>query len=662
MVREQLDQQAWAQVEQGENITRILLGNRKNDLNQLALLTAQRPTLQDLLVRDDREALPGYMETLRAGAGLDLIVLCDLKDEIIAQAGIQAPGSICAASNGGEIFVDRENGQARAWLLSAQAVARNMTQLGTVKAGLALDNELASQIGEQTGVEQVYFVGGDLVASSLAEPAQTLVDWTAEFGSASASKIGRGTFSAGDQVYYGVGAPALENGFSFLVASSVENQRQAQLRLTRMMLAGILLVALVGSSAGVFIARQINRPLGSLVAAADSLRMGDLNTPVTVQTGLREIAKVSSTLEDARSALQHSLAQLQEEKAWVENLLESIVEGIVTLDQYGRITYFSRGAERITGVQKEEALMRSCDQVFHPLEENARFSQLLPLPGGRGKILLRLKDGSQATIAVTGARLAPPDAGKARLALVLRDISSEEVMRRLLGEFLANISHEFRTPLSALAASIELMLDQLPDLNQAELQELMTSVQLGVLNLQTLIDNLLEGASIETGRFKVSPRVADLKEIVSRSIETMEPLARKYGQSMQVRFHEEIPLVLADARRTGQVLVNLISNAIKYNPPGGLIDVSTNLEGGFMRISVADQGQGLPAVDIKDLFVRFVRLEDENRRAEHGAGLGLSVVKAIVEAQGGEVGAQNREGGGALFWFTIPLALERIPE
>jgi signal transduction histidine kinase len=248
------------------------------------------------------------------------------------------------------------------------------------------------------------------------------------------------------------------------------------------------------------------------------------------------------------------------------------------------------------------------------------------------------------------------------MALVLRDISNEEVMRRLLGEFLANISHEFRTPLAAQAASIELMLDQLPDLNQAELRELMTSVQLGVLDLQTLIDNLLEGASIETGRFKVSPRAADLNEIVTKSMETMEPLAKKYGQMMQARFDGEIPQVLADWRRTGQVLVNLLSNAIKNGPAGGLIEISVSLEQDNARVSVADQGPGIPPDELPNLFIRFVRLEQVNRRAEHGAGLGLSVVKAIVEAQGGSVGVQNRESGGALFWFTIPLALEKVPE
>jgi signal transduction histidine kinase len=236
-------------------------------------------------------------------------------------------------------------------------------------------------------------------------------------------------------------------------------------------------------------------------------------------------------------------------------------------------------------------------------------------------------------------------------------VSEEEVMHRLVGHFLANIAHEFRTPLSALAASVELLRDQAPDLNPAELQELLTSLHLGVLVLQSLIVHLLESGSIEAGRFRVFPTPSDLVQLIAEVTQTMQPLLAKRRQSLHVEMPASLPLVEADPRRTVQVLINLLSNASKYSPDDTEIIVSVIAADGRVRVSVADQGPGIPAESRTDLFRLFMqdRGSPDDRLARGGTGLGLSVVKAVVEAQGGQVGVDDRPGGGAIFWFTLPL-------
>jgi len=418
---------------------------------------------------------------------------------------------------------------------------------------------------------------------------------------------------------------------------------------------GISLVIIFSSALGFLRSRQISLPLERLRYAADRLRKGDLTTPVVIRTDIYEAARMAHALDDARSALHYSLAQLRLEKAWSEHLLEAIAEGILTFDRRGQITYFSPGAGRITGWQASQVLGRTIDEVFLTPAESARFSKSIPVSGGRQKVVVLLEGGRRATLAVTGAQLAPPGSGKASTVLVLRDVSDEEAIRSLLGEFLANIAHEFRTPLSALAASIELLQDQSPDLNPDELQELLDSIHLGVLNLQTLIDNLLEGANIETGHFRVYPRQSDLAEIVAEVVTTMTPLANKYRQSIRVDSAEFLPDIEVDPRRVEQVMVNLISNAIKWGPPGGVIGLSVEVESKWIRVSVSDQGPGIPEGTRGDLFRRFDRTQAKTPRAEHGAGLGLSVVKTIVEAHGGSVGENNLAEGGAVFWFTLPI-------
>jgi signal transduction histidine kinase len=296
-----------------------------------------------------------------------------------------------------------------------------------------------------------------------------------------------------------------------------------------------------------------------------------------------------------------------------------------------------------------------CDEVFRPVESSQPFSEFIPPPGQRRKVTVEVANGRQATLAVTGARLTPPATGDARVALVFRDVSDEEAVHRIMGHFLANIAHEFRTPLSALAASAELLLDQAPDLSPAELQDLLNSLHLGILSLQTLVDNLLESASIEAGRFRVAPHPTHLGQIIAEAIRIMQPLIEKHGQRLVVELPVAIPVVRADARRVVQVLVNLLSNAVKYGPDDAEIALGATLSNGCVRVTVADRGPGVPPEHRNDVFRRFLVPDKNNHRAQYGAGLGLSVVKAVIQAHNGQVGVEDRPGGGSIFWFTLPV-------
>jgi PAS domain S-box-containing protein len=425
------------------------------------------------------------------------------------------------------------------------------------------------------------------------------------------------------------------------------------------LISSIVIVATLGSVLGIFLARQISRPLARLARAATTFSQENFDSsPIAVETRVREVALVAQALENARIDLQHTLTKLRQEKAWTEHLLGAIAEGIVTLDHYGRITFFSPGAERITGWSRDKVLQRSCNEVLRVVETDKPFTHFIPPPGRRRKVTLEFADGRQATLAITGAHLMPPETDNAQVALVFRDVSEAEMMHRIMGHFLANIVHEFRTPLSSLAASAELLLDQASGLNPDELQELLTSLHLGILGLQTLVDNLLESASIEAGHFQVHTRPTNLGQIIAETTRLMQPLLDKHDQRLMLELPVEIPKVRADSRRTVQVLVNLISNASKYGPDKAEITISATVDEDWVRVEIADRGQGIAPQHRNDLFRRFVYLDSDDGKSKYGVGLGLSVVKAVVEAQGGQVGIKDRPGGGAIFWFTLPMERE----
>ncbi len=649
LIRDQLDRQAWAQVEQGTRAAQALYEARESELAGLAVLTAQRPTLRQLLARGDREELQAYLHTLREGSGLDLVTVCDSSHQPMVQIREALPEDLCAAETGSGFHFSPRGETPQIWLLAAHPLESESAEADNlVIVGIALDDQFAVQMHAQTGLEHTLLLNEAMAATSL-EARRSLP-------TPSVQSTPQSTFHLDGHPYYIARFHLDQAGLEAEIALDVTDIVATQRRLVWTLIGSILAVAAVASLVGTFLARRIGSPLAHLANTADAMSKGDLDSPLAVEARVREVALVAEALNEARRDLKHSLAELREEKAWTDHLLEAIVEGIVTLDRQGHIIFFSHGAERITGWSRDAVKGLTCDQVFKSVASDEPFSQLIPAPDHRRKIPVELQDGRQAILSVTGARLLPAESGDARVALVFRDISEEEAVHRLLGHFLANVAHEFRTPLSALAASVELLLDQAPDLSATELEELLTSLHLGVLGLQTLIDNLLESASIETGHFRVYPRPSKLSEIVAEAIGMLQPLLDKHRQCLVVELPAIIPVVRADPRRTVQVLINLLSNASKYGPDDAEIELSARVHKDWVRVSIGDSGPGIPPEFRKDLFRRFAHPRSTDGNAQVGAGLGLSVVKAVVEGHGGEIGIEDRPGGGSIFWFTLPVA------
>jgi two-component system phosphate regulon sensor histidine kinase PhoR len=261
--------------------------------------------------------------------------------------------------------------------------------------------------------------------------------------------------------------------------------------------------------------------------------------------------------------------------------------------------------------------------------------------------------GQETVLAVTSAPLEGVSPHKR--VLVLRDVTTLQATHQMQTYFLANITHEFRTPLSALKASVELMLESLGEASHSELERLLRSVHYSVANLQTLIDNLLESASIESGHFRIRPQQVRLSDVIGEAVRVMAPLLQRREQGLQIEMDWSMPPLYIDPTRISQVIVNLLSNASKYSPTGrGIrIRVSSSIDSVFM-IAIVDQGAGLSLHDRENLFKKFVRMND-NTGEQYGVGLGLSVVKTIVEAHGGSVGVEANPEGGSIFWFTLPI-------
>jgi PAS domain S-box-containing protein len=657
LISQQSSSHAQLLLDQAVVASRAFIKREQSDLQSLALLISQRPTLTRLLQEENAPALESYLETLRAGANLEFILICANGQEITSVNSELV--DFCQ--------VDSQSG----FRVLPSGNALHLYATGTVSSDRPYNvvigksaTSILTDLQQETGLLYFLMWGDQAIDSgepSLELSQAMLTDLQQEAEQNQTQSLAQRSVRISEHQYLLSNSeidPTL--GLQLVSALNVDNQIAVQQSLSSSLMFGLVFIILIASALGVWLSQRISQPIVQLAAAAAKFRQGNLDSQISVQSSIWEIDQLSNTLEDGRIALRHSLQQLQAEKAWIEHLLNSIVEGMLTLDNENRITFASAGVGKISGLETDQLPGQRIDDIFLPLEGEVDFTRQLPALGQQRRISVKLKNGQERLLSISKSKLVPPEARSANRALVIRDVSNEEYIHRLLGDFMANITHEFKTPLAALEASSELLLDNLHNLSPAEIEELLISLNLGIINLQTLIDNLIEAASIEAGRFKVSLQPVPFDAIVREALRIIQPLAEKYSLTLISQPIEESVVVMADERRTVQALVNLLSNAVKHSPEGGAIEIKYTVTNKHLRVEVIDEGSGVPLGQRGNLFRRFAHLETANERARQGAGLGLSVVKEIVEAQQGEVGITELAAGGTSFWFTLPLVNGRV--
>lgn len=225
---------------------------------------------------------------------------------------------------------------------------------------------------------------------------------------------------------------------------------------------------------------------------------------------------------------------------------------------------------------------------------------------------------------------------------------------RLKGAFVNSVTHELRTPLTSIMGYAEFLEDEIGGPLTPQQHQFVTELQRGAKRLESLLNDLLDFARLEAGTFKLTIREADLKEKIREALESLMPQATEAKVNLIAEFSPEPLRIVADHERLGQVLINLIGNAIKFTPPGGTIKVRACREGDQVRCEVIDTGIGIAAKDLPKLFRRFTQLEPGIRTGS-GAGLGLSISKSIVDAHGGQIGVESELGKGSTFWFVLPV-------
>jgi PAS domain S-box-containing protein len=664
-----LEDQVWLRVKDAQSATSGLYDAEVTRLKKLAGLIAGRPTLDNLIQQGDVAALKPYLNSLKEESGnVDIVqvVTSNLKagDEL---AGLPSPEAFLAGREPyAADFVNLGN-PSRLYIVGIseiQSPTEGSPPVGYVTVAREIKSDYMATLEQQSGLAQSLIVAGRRVATSL--PAAP--DWSLDPASAlTVEKTGQACCTMGaslEQTYY-VGLMPLSDSSGNVVALSEvalpgDSIRHGMINTTLISVGFSLLVMLVGSLLVVRQARTITTPLLQLSKSADQISQGNLDVSTPVETGVPEINQLSRHFELARRQLRHTLAVTQNEMKHAERLLSLMPKGVIALNENDRITFFNRDAEEILGYRSWDVERLHCTQIFPPAPgETATIGELIQKQVN-GPVSQRLSvldaHGTPLLLLVTISRLddSPPDGYGSERVIVIRDVTEEEAVNRLRYNFLANVAHEFRTPLSGIAATSEILDEEGSMLTPNELRELVETIQLSTLHLQTLVENLLQSTTIEAGIFQVHRRPISLQGVVQDAAHLMSPLLKRRMQKLNISIPEKLPTIWADTNRLIQVLVNLLSNASKFSPMNGQIELKITQDADQVTIAVLDSGPGLPAERYSDLFKRFVTAS-QSQDTQYGIGLGLSVVKSIVEMHGGQVGAENLPAGGARVWFTIPI-------
>ena len=335
------------------------------------------------------------------------------------------------------------------------------------------------------------------------------------------------------------------------------------------------------------------------------------------------------------------------------SILGNMPAALVTLDHTGVIETTNASAVAVFGYAEPElvgrpfaALFDACDASPRMLHAQARGRGVAEWEGLR-------KSGERFPCEL---RLFQIDSLRGPgYAAILNDVSERYEVERLKAEFVSVVSHELRTPLTALRGSIGLLrggvLGPLPE----DVMELLFIAERNSLRLVTLVNDILDLERLHKGKMELFIEPVHARTLVDRSLDSVKPFADQAGIAIAVRCTDEV--VLGDGDRLVQVLVNLLTNAVKFSPPGSLVEIATAVEPDAVLFRVIDQGRGVPATHRRIIFERFEQVYATDAREKGGTGLGLSISKAIVEQHDGTIGVDSHEGVGSTFWFRVPRAL-----
>jgi len=426
--------------------------------------------------------------------------------------------------------------------------------------------------------------------------------------------------------------------------------------------------------------KGVSRPLTELSEYARRLKNHDFSATIEVRSGdevgllagtMKSMAGELSTLVTGlEKAVANSTAELQETLAYLRAIIENLADGLLVIDNGGRISNYNPALAAMFGLEGHDLTGKDSRQAFSgnmvELAEKARSATKGVLTAE-----VRLSGGGVGKAVATAIHLHSPEEQPVCMGAVVlvRDITAEKQVDQMKTEFISTVSHELRTPLTSVLGFAKIIRKKFgddispnlaPDNPKAERAVRQIRDNLGIIvsegeRLTELVNDVLDIAKMESGKVEWDMRQASIPEIIERSASSTASLIENKRLRLVLDIEPDLPGIHGDRDRLIQVMLNLISNAVKFTDHGS-ITIRAMRRGEGVIVGVADTGPGIHAKDQELIFEKFKQSGDTLTEKPKGTGLGLPICKQIVERHGGDIWVESRLGHGSVFWFTLPLA------
>lgn len=422
------------------------------------------------------------------------------------------------------------------------------------------------------------------------------------------------------------------------------------------LLSPVMLGTLFGAAAlaallSVPVSRRLTRSLKEIIATAGEFAKGKLDGRVPLRSD-DELSDLGGILNQMAAQLQDQIGRVTEDRARLQAILEGMVEGVLVLDRKGAVLLVNPALERMFEVRSDFAVGRLHIETLrhHALVE---FIKDLLDTGANRSSEITIPYPKEAIFSVHASVVPESAAQEVYAVLVFHEITEIKRLERVRKDFVANVSHELKTPLTSIKGYLEALIDGAKD-DPQKAAEFLAVAKKHADGLAAIVSDLLQLSEIESGRYSWKREPVSVGEMIDRAANLVRSAATSKRHELIVTPPKPDIRIPGDPDKLGHVMINLLDNAVKYTPDGGRITVNARRFEDDVEITVSDTGIGIPAAERARIFERFYRVDRARSRDLGGTGLGLAIVKHIVEAHGGRVWVDREPQGGSRFVVSLP--------
>ena len=415
-----------------------------------------------------------------------------------------------------------------------------------------------------------------------------------------------------------------------------------------------VLALLITVILGFILARSITVPINNVTQTVQKMSQGDFSTEVPVKSD-DEIGQLAEMFNILREKLDSTLEEISNEKNKLGTILEYMADGLVAIDLDGQILHANPAARQMLGIMPDEDLSASdYDKIMGGMSEELSLEKIKENCSNAGAQGIFEKDAG--VFAIRYDRFKDENGEDIGIIVIIQDITEHQKLEDMQTDFVANVSHELKTPLTNIKSYTETLLDgAVEDRDTAD--HFLEIINSEADRMNRLVKDLLQLSRLDNKQDIVSVKETNAVTLIDTAVTKVQLTAEKKNQQLNRLYSKDADISInVDRDKFEQVILNVLSNAIKYTNEGGRIDVDVFESAGQCRIIVSDNGIGIAQEALPRIFERFYRVDKARSRAMGGTGLGLAITRQIVEGHGGTIYAESREGEGTRMIIEMPLA------